>query len=196
MLGAEQSGFIADLGYETYQKVLGEAMRELKKETRELPPDASDARAVDVESDIPAFFAETFVPSSSERVSLYRELDSLTSQRQLDDYRRRLIDRFGNLPSEAEELLRIMPLKWVAARLSISRLTLKQHRLIAYLPADSDSPFYQSDTFGHLIHYAAQHPRECQLRDVDPRTNRMLRSILIRPVDTVEQALQILSDME
>ena len=226
MLGAEQSGFIADLGYETYQKVLGEAMRELRMEeplteplqssadtasavatavpasgasTRQAVPATpffdDDAHGVDVESDIPAFFAESFVPSASERISLYRELDSLTSARQLEDYRRRLMDRFGPLPTEAEELLRIMPLKWTAAQLSVTRLTLKQHRLIAYLPADPGSPYYQGDVFGRVIHYAAFHPRECQLRDVDPRTNRKQRSLLVRPVDTIEQALQILSDM-
>ena len=233
MLGAEQSGFIADLGYETYQKVLAEAMRELKNEEGSSPesipakdesghpqqdasigsPKTSLPNGVytplphgegfgvgpvttDIESDIPAFFPETFVPSSGERMSLYRELDTLGSQAQLDDYCKRLSDRFGTPPPEAEELLRIMPLKWTAQRLGIERITLKQHRMICYLPANPDSPYYQSEAFGRVIHYASFHPRECQLRDVDERTNRTQRSLLIKPVDTFEQALAIMREMD
>ncbi|MBQ2182342.1 MAG: DEAD/DEAH box helicase, partial [Bacteroidaceae bacterium] len=157
MLGAEQSGFIADLGYETYQKVLAQAMNELKttefaelwkeEEENQAPtsspkgegshPDgissprggregASDStlhtsrfnlrfvEETNVESDIPAYFSETFVPSSGERMSLYRELDGMTQPKQIEDYKKRLVDRFGKIPPEGEELIRIMPLKWVA----------------------------------------------------------------------------------
>ena len=209
MLGAEQSGFIADLGYETYQKVLAEAMQELRQTLPPAPPSEGGEYKdlttsvphreglgggavwgeVSIESDLAAYFSESFVPSSSERMNLYRELDNLTSDNTLEAYRKRLIDRFGVLPFEAEELLRIMPLKWAAARLGIERITLKQRRMICYFPADKESAYYLSDTFGLVIHYASWHPRQCKLRD------EKVRSLLVYDVQTVEQALAILQEM-
>jgi transcription-repair coupling factor (superfamily II helicase) len=217
MLGAEQSGFIADLGYETYQKVLAEAMEELRedeqREEREQGEHSEDGErsathrkgipahqfehlssmssvlSVLIETDIPAFFPESYVPSNGERISLYRELDSFTHQRQLNDYRTRLIDRFGTPPTEAEELMRIIQLKWVASQLGFDRLILKQQRMIGYLPPNNDSPYYQTPAFSSLIHYASWHPRDCQLRDGDKR------SIIVRNVTTIEQALAILTEI-
>ncbi len=207
MLGAEQSGFIADLGYETYQKILAEAMAELKSQANSLPPAPSERGGekniqtasisslggnwgeASIESDIPAFFPESFVPSNGERMSLYRELDSLTSQRQLDDYRTRLLDRFGQIPTEGEELMHIIQVKWLASQLGVERLILKQQRMILYLVSNNDSLYYQSDVFGNIIHYASWHPRDCQLRDGEKR------SVLIRKVSTVAQALSILNEM-
>jgi transcription-repair coupling factor (superfamily II helicase) len=210
LLGAEQSGFIADLGYETYQKVLTEAMSELRREsptsTHSLLPSPSQGGEkslpngntpsmgeawgdVSIDSDLAAFFSESFVPSSSERMNLYRELDDLSTEGQLQAYRQRLIDRFGSLPFEAEELLRVMPLKWAAAQLGIERLTLKQRRMICYFPTEKESPYYKSDAFGQVIHYASWHPRQCKLRD------EKVRSLLIYDVQTVEQALGILNEM-
>ena len=215
MLGAEQSGFIADLGYETYQKVLAEAMQELRQDASTTPaPSLRRGEAtgsekvtpslfpppqggawggllgdVSIESDLAAYFSESFVPSSSERMNLYRELDNLTSENALEAYRQRLVDRFGTLPFEAEELLNVMPLKWAAAQLGIERLTLKQRRMICFFPSDKDSPYYQSDTFGRVIHYASWHPRDCKLRD------EKHRSLLVYDVQTVGQALKILQEM-
>ena len=207
MLGAEQSGFIADLGYETYQKILAEAMAELKSQANSLPPAPSERGGekniqtasisslggnwgeASIESDIPAFFPESFVPSNGERMSLYRELDSLTNQRQLDDYRSRLLDRFGQIPTEGEELMHIIQVKWLASQLGVERLILKQQRMILYLVSNNDSWYYQSDIFGNIIHYASWHPRDCQLRDGEKR------SVLIRKVSTVAQALSILTEI-
>ena len=212
MLGAEQSGFIADLGYETYQKVLGEAMNELKNEELANRPDTDEPDATgrtqlpglgnglgtglsfvlecNVESDIPAFFAEAFVPSSSERMTLYRELDSLTRPEQIEEYKSRLRDRFGAIPPEAEELIRIVPLKWAGQRLGIERLVLKQGRMICYLVADRKSFYYQSTAFSHIIRYATRHARQCQFREGDKP------GIVIRDVKSIGQARQILADME
>lgn len=213
LLGSEQSGFIADLGYDTYQKVLAEAMQELKNS----PNDSATASAVtgdaaqpsreagllpfgdngkvtwaetDVESDIPAYFAESYVPSSGERMSLYRELDSLTTSSQLEAYQARLIDRFGPVPSEAAELIRIVSLRLSASRLGIERLILKQGRMILYLVADRQSSYYQSTAFGDIIQYATRHARLCQFRDSQKP------SILISDVHTIAQALHIISEME
>ena len=122
-------------------------------------------------------------------MNLYRELDNLTSENALEAYRQRLIDRFGALPFEAEELLRVMPLKWAAAKLGIERLTLKQRRMICVFPSDKESPYYQSDAFGRVIHYASWHPRDCKLRD------EKFRSMLVYDIQTVEQALGVLQEM-
>lgn len=202
MLGAEQSGFISDLGYETYQKVLNEAVTELREtefadlyaeqQTDEDGTIRGD-KYVDetsVESDIAAFLPEEYVPSSGERMSLYRELDSLTEQRQLDDYKARLVDRFGQIPDVGEELLRIMPLKWTAQRLGVEKITLKQGRMALYLVPDVRSLYYQSTAFDKVISYATWHPRECVFRDGEKR------SVLIKNVTSIESALGIMSEID
>ncbi len=208
LLGAEQSGFIADLGYETYQKVLKDPMQELQAEehsaatqteTGENTPQTVAAYGngwrlyfgdIVVESDLPTYFHDSFVPTSGERITLYRELDSLETKEQLDDYRSRLIDRFGEIPEEAQELINIMPLKWVAARLGIEKITLKQGHLILHLISDFTSDYYRSDTFGMLIRYLQTHSSTTKLRD------GQTRSLLIKNVPTVSSALAILTQIE
>ena len=208
MLGAEQSGFIADLGYETYQKVLAEAVAEIKLSDDVAPivkEDASEWVAeTTVESDIQAYFPESYVPSSGERMALYRELDGLTEQPMLEAYRKRLIDRFGPLPPEGEELLRVMPMKWTAARLGIERIVLKRKNLekdvdkpadyhpcmMCFMVGDRTSIYYQSRAFGHIINYATTHYHECQFQD---NKHPML---LVPDVTSIKQALTILQNIE
>jgi len=200
LLGAEQSGFIADLGYETYQKVLAEAMDELRaevlsKNTGENGDSGFNVQwqkvdNVVVESDIVAHFPESFVPSSGERISLYRELDALTSQTQLDAYTQRLIDRFGPIPSEAEELLKVMPLKWMAASLGVEKVVLKSGSMFMYLISDFESSYYESDMFDCIINYASWHPRNTKLREQDGR-----RSLWIKDVNSVSHAVSILEEI-
>ena len=206
LLGAEQSGFIADLGYETYQKVLAEAMDELRAEvlSKNEGEKAKDENQivngkwsnskwfdnVVVESDIVAHFPESFVPSSGERISLYRELDALTSQAQLDAYRQRLIDRFGPIPSEGEELLKVMPLKWLAASIGVEKIVLKSSNLFLYLLSDFNSSFYESESFDRIITYASWHPRNTKIREQDGR-----RSLWVKEVNSVSQAVSILEEI-
>ena len=212
LLGAEQSGFIADLGYETYQKVLAEAMNELRDEERwthdEVRTTNNEQRITYddiqgnagrlwagghdtiIESDLEAYFPDSYVPSSGERISLYRELDTLTSQQALDSYRSRLEDRFGHMPHEGEQLMAVMPMKWAAARLGIEKLVLKQGSMRMYLVADFESPYYQSVEFGAIIDYASWHPRETKIREIDGR-----RSVVVKDVTTMIQALDILQAM-
>ena len=202
LLGAEQSGFIADLGYETYQKVLAEAMDELRVEAKsandgqEQPsvvasaPWIAQSDKVVVESDIVAHFPESFVPNSGERISLYRELDALTSQEQLDAYRQRLIDRFGQLPSEGEELLKVMPLKWLAASIGVEKIVLKSGSLFLYLISDFDSNYYESDAFDRVINYASWHPQNTKIRE-----NGGKRSLWIKDVYSVSHAVSILEEI-
>jgi transcription-repair coupling factor (superfamily II helicase) len=202
MLGAEQSGFIADLGYETYQKVLNEAVTELRQtefaalyeeerrnDEGELKGD-NFVEECNVESDLQAFLPEEYVPVSGERMSLYRELDSLTSHEQLDAFRTRLVDRFGAIPPVGEELLRVMPLKWTACSLGIEKIMLKQGRMALYFVSDNESSYYSSQAFGKVLSYAAWHPRECRLRDEGKR------SMLITGISSFEQALAILTKMK
>ena len=200
MLGAEQSGFITDLGYETYQKILNEAVAELKEnEFTDLFAEADKdeegrvsgehfVTETNIESDIQGFFPEEYVPSSGERMSLYRELDSLTSPKQLEDYKKRLIDRFGQIPPVGESLLTVMPIKWAAQRLGIEKVVLKMGRMILYFALED--AYFQSRAFEKVLTYVASHGRGCTLRDGDRK------SLLIKGVSTMEGALYILQSME
>ncbi len=199
MLGAEQSGFITDLGYETYQKILNEAVEELKEneftelfaeEDKDEEGRISGEKFVtetNIESDIQGFFPEEYVPNSGERMSLYRELDSLTSPKQLEDYKKRLIDRFGQIPSVGESLLTVMPIKWAAQRLGIEKVVLKMGRMILYFALED--AYFQSRAFEKVLNYVASHGRGCTLRDGDRK------SLLIKNVSTMEGALSILEAM-
>ena len=201
MLGAEQSGFIADLGYETYQKILNEAVAELR-ETEFAEMYAEDSKTEDgklvgdtfvdetnIESDIPAFLPEEYVPNSGERMALYRELDSFTEERQLEGYRERLLDRFGPIPEVGEELIRVMQLKWRGKKLGIEKVSLKQGRMALFLPNNFSSLYYQSEAFGKVISYASFHPRQTCLRDGEHR------SLLIKGVKTMGEAIKILDEI-
>lgn len=201
LLGAEQSGFIADLGYETYQKILGEAVAELKndefsdlyagemKQTGHLGGELF-VDDCSVECDLHAYFPETYVPGAAERMMLYRELDTLSTEAQIRDFRRNMEDRFGPLPREGEELLRIVPLRALGRKAGAERLSLKNRRMTLYFVANPDSPFYRSDTFGRIISYAASSYKRCRL---DERAGH--RRMIVADVPTVEAALLSLGKM-
>lgn len=201
MLGAEQSGFIADLGYETYQKILTEAVQELKNdEFAELyayevqgEGPISGEQFVDecqVESDMELLLPANYVTGSSERMLLYRELDGLTLDKDVDDFRIRLEDRFGPLPRETEELLRIVPLRRLGARLGAERVFLKGGRMTLFFVANPESPYYQSQAFGKMIDYMSKYTRRCDLRELKGR-----RSMLVKDVTNVETAVSILKEI-
>ena len=201
LLGAEQSGFIADLGYETYQKILAQAITELKNdEFAELFADAhhqsvqlSGEDFVDdctVDCDLHAYLPEDYVPGSSERMLLYRELDGLTTDEQLQQFRQRLVDRFGTIPPEGEELLLISPLRRLGRRAGAERLALKQGRLTLYFITRPDSPFYSSAVFGNILAYATAHYRSCQLRQDHDK-----RRMIVSNVKSVAAAVQLLQEI-
>ena len=168
MLGAEQSGFIADLGYETYQKILNEAVTELKneefadlyaEEIKAGEEKISGEEFVDectVESDLELLFPNEYIPSSSERMLLYRELDKLELDKDVETFKAKLVDRFGKIPPEGEELLRIVPLRRLAKRLGVEKVVLKAERMTLYFVSNLDSPYYQSVAFGKFIEYMAR----------------------------------------
>ena len=202
MLGAEQSGFIADLGYETYQKILAEAVTELKNdEFADLYADEIKAGEekisgegfVDectVESDLELLFPGEYIPSSSERMLLYRELDKLELDTEVEAFQSRLIDRFGPIPPEGEELIRIVPLRRLAKRLGIEKVYLKAGRMTLFFVSHPDSPYFQSQAFGKIIDYMARYPRVCNLRDQNGR-----RSMVIKEVGKVAEAVSILQEI-
>ena len=201
LLGAEQSGFIADLGYETYQKILAEAVHELRNdEFAELYADEikgegqiSGEGFVDecqIESDLELLLPATYVTGSSERMLLYRELDGLTLDKDVDDFRFRLEDRFGPVPPETQELLRIVPLRRLATRLGVEKVFLKGGRMTLFFVSNADSPFYQSQAFGKMIDYMMKYTRRCDLREQNGR-----RSMLIKDVTNVETAVSVLQEI-
>ena len=205
LLGAEQSGFIADLGYETYVKILQQAVVEIRNESLPLTPSKKRGGSercsapspfgegwgeASFESDLELYFPDQYVPSDSERMLLYRELDGLQTDEQVAAYRTRLIDRFGPVPHCGEELMRVVPLRRHGQSLGCEKIVLKQQRMTLYFVTQNDSPFYQSEAFGMLLDYVAHNPRRCNFREVNGK-----RSMVITDVPTIEEAVQILSSI-
>ena len=230
LLGAEQSGFISDLGYETYQKILNQAMAELHNEMRneELgmrnddyqssADGSSQSRGVSssgvsanksnqhssflishssffvddctLESDLEMYFPDLYVPSDSERMLLYRELDNLASSQHLDDdlnaYRSRLTDRFGAIPDVAEELIRVVPLRVCGKQLGIEKILLKQSKMHLYFVTNPNSPYFQSEAFGRILDYVGHNPKRCNFHETAGK-----RSVIIADVPSVGDALTI-----
>ncbi len=200
MLGAEQSGFIADLGYETYQKILNEAVMELKEdEFSELFDDNLNSSRGEknyvqdsqLETDLEIGFPTTYVENISERISLYRELDSIQSEAALQDFKKRLIDRFGVVPEAGEELLQVVRLRWLCMRLGIERIILKQGTMIIYFPQNNQSSYYQSEVFGKIISWCMSRWQRCKVRDLEGK-----RSAVIQDVRTINGAFTLLSKIE
>ena len=215
LLGSEQSGFISDLGYETYQKILNQAMAELRNEEPEFSAAESAAIAKDssprdsrnprmsspsgniafvddcaLESDIEMYFPDQYVPNDSERMLLYRELDSLAGSNNLDAaleaYRSRLRDRFGEIPEVAEELIRVVPLRVCGKRLGAEKIMLKQGKMYLYFVSNANSPYYQSDVFGRVLEYMTKNVRRCNLREANGK-----RSMVVSDIPSLEAALTV-----
>ncbi|MCM1111427.1 MAG: transcription-repair coupling factor [Clostridium sp.] len=199
LLGAEQSGFIADLGYETYQKILAEAVTELRNEefagldtedSTKNPAEHEFVADCVIETDLELLFPWNYVPGESERISLYQELDSITRESDLLAFRDRLTDRFGAIPPVAAELLRVPRLRRLARTLGIEKVVLKQGRMMIYFVDETNQAYYQSPMFGRLLHFLQSNPRRCSLRDRNGK-----RSFLIADVPTVETAVDLLQSV-
>lgn len=198
LLGAEQSGFIADLGYETYQKILAEAVSELRNEEFSDIVTVEDAKGDErefvndcvIESDMELLFPYDYVPGESERIALYQELDSINRELDLKAFADRLVDRFGKMPDVTAELLRIPRLRWMARRLGIEKVALKQGIMYLYFVDETNKAYYQSPMFGRILHYYQEHPKTSNLRERNGK-----RSFSINNVTTVEYAVAILSEI-
>ncbi len=210
MLGSEQSGFIADLGYETYQRILNEAVEELREEfavndgmsaTASLNG-ANDGKHLwcndaQLETDLPVCFPTDYIENISERITLYRELDTLRDEDQLLAFRKRLIDRFGVLPEPANELLDVVRLRWICCRLGIEKILLKGERMTMYLVQHKEA-YWQSEAFGNIIQYAVTRPERCALHEEKDKkgvpTGR--RYVTITNVRSIGGAITLLSKVE
>ena len=203
LLGAEQSGFIADLGYETYQKILKEAVLELKTEefSSVFDEESKQKAALDeeeptyvadctIESDMELYLPAAYVPQESERINLYQELDNMERETDVMAFRKRLEDRFGKIPKEANELIRIVSLRRLARTLGIEKVALKQKNMYIYFVGEENRAYYESPAFGKILHYWQNDPQRCRLREVNGK-----RSILISGVRTVQEAVGILASM-
>lgn len=202
LLGAEQSGFMEDLGYETYQKILTQAVTELKNdEFQDLYAEQiAQGEAISgddfvddcaVESDLEMYFPDNYVPGSSERMLLYRELDNIERDEELEAYRQRLIDRFGPVPRQGEELMLVVPLRRVGKRLGCEKIILRQGRMQMQFVSNTQSAFYQSAAFGRVINYIGYHPRRCNLKEKNGK-----RSMVVSQVASVKEAVEILKDID
>ena len=199
LLGSEQSGFMEDLGYETYQKILSQAVTELKNEEfNDLYQQEMDEGKlltgddfVDdcaVETDLETYFPDTYVPGSSERMLLYRELDHLQSEEEVAEFRKRMIDRFGPVPREADELMCVVGLRRLGKSLGCEKIMLKQGTMQLQFVSNVNSPFYRSEMFSRVLAYATTHIQDCALKE---KNNK--RYLRIRDMKSVEQAKNLLS---
>jgi transcription-repair coupling factor (superfamily II helicase) len=200
MLGAEQSGFIADLGYETYQKILDEAVDELKAdEFANLyanpeeggQRDSEYVRETFIESDLELMFPPTYIPNDSERVSLYRELDKMEEERDINAFVERLKDRFGKIPKEGKELIRVVRLRRLAKKLGMEKIVLKKEQMSVFFISNPHSLYYTSEAFDKLLAFIKEHPRRCALREQNNK-----RSIIIKDVPCVETACSLLEEIK
>jgi transcription-repair coupling factor (superfamily II helicase) len=207
MLGSEQSGFIADLGYDTYQRILNEAVEEIREEiSLSLSSDnlfASSPLASSpklwcndsqLESDLPLGFPSTYIENIAERITLYRELDSLGDENTLLAYQKRLIDRFGKLPEEAEQLLNVVRLRWLCCRMGIEKVVLKQERLTLFFTTKNNK-YWQSEIFGKVVEFVLTRPQRCRLVEDKDRQGKPTgrRYATIQQVKTIGGALNVLN---
>lgn len=203
MLGAEQSGFISDIGYETYQKILDEAMMELKEnEFRDLFAGSEDEQRqaaeqletllfvtdCHIDTDMGLLFPNYYIESTSERVKLYRELDSITNEEGLQTFEKHLIDRFGEIPKESLELLNLVRLRWEAISLGIEKITLKNSIMINYFVANQNSLYYQSPVFTQVLNFVQQNPRSCAMKESQGKL-----TLTFRNVTSIQDAMRILT---
>ena len=226
LLGAEQSGFIADLGYETYQRILNEAVEELQEEEgcrvygvgctedgasayrtvgdlQDAEQESGKSRVESgkqwcsdsqLETDLSIHFPPLYIENISERITLYRELDNLHSEQQLLDYRKKLIDRFGPLPEEADELLSVVKLRWLCCQLGIEKVFLKQEQLTIFFVQRKEA-YWQSEAFGKIIQFIIERPQRCTIQEeFDKKGNKTgRRYATIKDVRTIGGAIHLLS---
>ncbi|MCG8836917.1 transcription-repair coupling factor [Tenacibaculum dicentrarchi] len=197
LLGGEQSGFINDIGFETYQKILQEAIEELKEnEFKELY--ATDEKIpkeyvkdVQIETGFEILIPDAYVNSVTERLSLYNDLGKLTKEEELLTFESEIVDRFGEYPSEVQDLLDSVRIKWLAKELGLEKIILKQKRLVGYFVSDQQSSFYETEAFTKMLQYVQQNPKSCVMKEKDTKNGKRLLVTFIR-IDSVQTALNLL----
>ncbi|WP_340066446.1 transcription-repair coupling factor [Ascidiimonas aurantiaca] len=197
LLGGEQSGFINEIGFETYQKILNEAIEELKEnEFKELYQEEGKEKEylkdTQIDTDFQLLYPDEYINNISERLNLYNQLSQLKDDEALTLYEQNLIDRFGPLPPPAEDLLNSVRIKWVATRMGLERVVLKKNKMIGYFIADQQSGFYQSNTFTKILQFVQANPKLCKMKEKETRNG--LRLLLVfENVTSINKALNQLS---
>ena len=199
LLGGEQSGFINEIGFDTYQKILSEAIEELKEnEFKELYKDEEKEKVylkeTQIDTDLSLLFPDDYINNISERLNLYTDLNKLKLEAELQDFEKELVDRFGPLPSQAEDLLNSVRLKWIATKLGLEKIVLKQDRLIGYFISDQQSDFYQSPAFRKVLEFIQQNPTEGKIKEKQTR-NGLRLLLTFEDIQTIEEALEQLQPL-
>ncbi len=200
LLGGEQSGFINDIGFDTYQKILSEAIEELKEnEFKELYSSETKGpkefvKEVQIDTDFEILFPDNYINAISERLNLYNELSTIESEDALLEYEQRMVDRFGELPIQAVDLLDSVRIKWLAKQLGLERIILKQKRMIGYFVSDQQSEFYQTEAFTRVLKYVQQHSKSCVMKEKQTKSGLRLLITFIK-IDSVHKALETLKSI-
>ncbi len=202
LLGAEQSGFINEIGFETYQKIMNEAIDELKEnEFKELYEDENTTenktfvKEYTIDTDFELMFPDQYINQVSERLNLYNELSNLKTEAELHSFEQRLVDRFGPLPRQAKSLLDSLRIKWIAVEFGIEKIILKQNKMVAYFISDQQSDFYQSGKFRKVLMFIQHNPTLCKMKEKETRNGlRLLLSF--ENIKTVKRALEVLEQVK
>ena len=199
LLGGEQSGFINEIGFDTYQKILNEAIEELKEnEFKDLYKDDGKekdyVKDITIDTDFELLFPDDYVNNITERLNLYTQLNNLKTEEELEKFESEIIDRFGELPIQVVDLLNSVRIKWKASRLGLEKLIMKKGRLVGYFISDQQSGFYQTDHFTRILQYVQTHPQSCTMKEKQTRAG--LRLLLtFSSINSVEKALKVLSEI-
>ncbi|QAA82359.1 transcription-repair coupling factor [Aequorivita sp. H23M31] len=205
LLGGEQSGFINEIGFETYQKILAEAIDELKeKEFKDLYEDVSSSESIrsgaegrtyvketTIDTDFELLFPDDYVNNITERLNLYTKLNELKNEEELEKFRKELLDRFGELPKQAEDLLNSIRIKWIAISMGLERVVMKHKKMVGYFVTDQQSAFYQSPSFTKVLQYVQTHPQKVTMKEKQTR-NGLKLLLTFEGVNSVDKALQVL----
>lgn len=201
LLGGEQSGFINEIGFDTYQKILNEAIEELKENEfkdlyseNENIEDKNFVKDTQIDTDFELLFPDDYINNITERLNLYTELNSVKTEEELQAYEKRLEDRFGELPKQAEDLLNSVRIKWIASKIGLEKVVLKQGKMIGYFISDQQSSFYQTQNFTKVLQYVQTHSHSCTMKEKKTRTG--LRLLLaFEKITSVERALKVLEPL-
>jgi transcription-repair coupling factor (superfamily II helicase) len=195
LLGAEQSGFINDIGFETYHKILDEAILELKEtefqDIFEKEEEKSYVADCTIETDMEVRFPSDYINSTQERVSLYSELDHTKTEEALMQFTDHLIDRFGPIPKQVNDLLNTVRLRWVAKDLGFEKIVLRHHNMTAYFVSNQASKYYETDVYQNVMQYIITHPKRTAVKEVNDKLQ-----LVVKEVSTVTQALELLREMK
>ena len=199
LLGGEQSGFISDIGFDTYQKILNEAIDELKEtEFSDLYKDDGKPRKyvkdVTIDTDFELLFPDDYINNITERLNLYTKLNAIKTEEELAQFETEIIDRFGELPTQVSDLLDSVKLKWIATKMGVEKLIMKQGKLIGYFIQDQQSGFYQSDNFSKVLQFAQLNAKKCKMKEKKTR-NGLRLLITFEGVTSTTQALNALSEL-